>query len=181
MNSPDVGKVFSDTKTADHSRFNYAFAGLNLVPGHNYSLVSRYSADQNGNGNDGAHTDYWLNLGMFDQSAHYIDSEILRDKELTLQGWMCSDQSLTKPYAYAILLQNGHEIGRQKIGFTVRDDVARAYPRIYQSQNSGFNVSFMLPSYSTQGLQVVLRFTDDPAGNGNSADEWIAINPKREY
>ncbi|KRN58506.1 lipoprotein [Limosilactobacillus secaliphilus] len=181
LNSPDVGKVFSDTKTADHSRFNYAFAGLNLVPGHNYSLVSRYSADQNGNGNDGAHTDYWLNLGMFDQSAHYIDSEILRDKELTLQGWMCSDQSLTKPYAYAILLQNGHEIGRQKIGFTVRDDVARAYPRIYQSQNSGFNVSFMLPSYSTQGLQVVLRFTDDPAGNGNSADEWIAINPKREY
>ena len=176
QSSQDVKNVFGDIQTADHSRFNYTFNSLHLIPGHNYSLVSRYSADATGNGNDGAHTDSWLNMGTFQQSAYSIDHVALNRRHMTVQGWVANDNAMTRPYAYAILLQNGHEIGRQRLNLSERADVAKVYPQIYRSQYSGFNTSFDLPTASTNGLQLVLRFTDDPAGNGNSSDKWIKLN-----
>ena len=175
QSSQDVKNVFGDIQTADHSRFNYTFSSLHLIPGHNYSLVSRYSADATGNGNNGAHTDSWLNMGTFQQSAYFIDHVALNRRHMTVQGWVANDNAMTKPYAYAILLQNGREIGRQRLTLSERDDVAKVYPQIYRSQYSGFNTSFDLPTASTNGLQLVLRFTDDPAGNGNSSDKWINL------
>ena len=175
QSSSDVKRAYGDINTADHSRFNYTFNALHLIPGHHYSLVSRYSADANGNGNDGAHTDYWLDMGNFQQSAHYIDNVTLNRRHMTVQGWLANDNSMVKPYAYAVLLQNGREIGRQRLSFSERDDVAKAYPQIYRSQYSGFSTGFDLPTFSTKGLQLVLRFTDDPAGNGNSSDDWINL------
>ncbi len=175
QSSQDVKNVFGDIQTADHSRFNYTFNPLHLIPGHNYSLVSRYSADATGNGNNGAHTDSWLNMGTFQQSAYSIDNVVQNDRHLTVQGWLANDYAMTKPYAYAILLQNGHEIGRQRLNLSERADVAKAYPQIYRSQYSGFNTSFDLPTISTSRLQLVLRFTDDPMGNGNSSDKWINL------
>ncbi|WPU43632.1 BspA family leucine-rich repeat surface protein [Limosilactobacillus reuteri] len=176
QSSQDVKNVFGDIQTANHSRFNYAFNSLHLISGHNYSLVSRYSADANGNGNNGAHTDSWLNMGTFQQSAYSIDNVVQNDRHLTVQGWLANDYAMTKPYAYAILIQNGQEIGRQRLNLSERDDVAKVYPQIYRSQYSGFNANFDLPTLSTAGLQLVLRFTDDPAGNGNSSDQWIKLN-----
>ena len=176
QSSQDVKNVFGDIQTADHSRFNYTFNSLHLIPGHNYSLVSRYSADATGNGNNGAHTDSWLNMGTFQQSAYSIDNVVQNDRHLTVQGWLANDYAMTKPYAYAILIQNGQEIGRQRLNLSERDDVAKVYPQIYRSQYSGFNANFDLPTLSTTGLQLVLRFTDDPAGNGNSSDQWIKLN-----
>lgn len=173
QSSQDVKNVFGDVQTANHSRFNYAFNSLHLISGHNYSLVSRYSADANGNGNDGAHTDSWLNMGTFQQSVYSIDHVALNRRHMTVQGWVANDNAMTRPYAYAILLQKGHEIGRQRLNLSERADVAKVYPQIYRSQYSGFNTSFDLPTASTNGLQLVLRFTDDPAGNGNSSDKWI--------
>lgn len=176
QSSQDVKNVFGDIQTADHSRFNYTSNSLHLIPGHNYSLVSRYSADATGNGNNGAHTDSWLNMGTFQQSAYSIDNVVQNDRHLTVQGWLANDYAMTKPYAYAILIQNGQEIGRQRLNLSERDDVAKVYPQIYRSQYSGFNANFDLPTLSTAGLQLVLRFTDDPAGNGNSSDQWIKLN-----
>ena len=175
LSSQDVKNVFGDIQTADHSRFNYTFNSLHLIPGHNYSLVSRYSADATGNGNNGAHTDSWLNMGTFQQSAYWLDNVALKNRHMTVQGWVANDNAMTRPYAYAILLQNGHEIGRQRLNLSERADVAKVYPQIYRSQYSGFNTSFDLPTASTNGLQLVLRFTDDPAGNGNSSDKWINL------
>ena len=175
QSSQDVKNVFGDIQTADHSRFNYTFSSLHLIPGHNYSLVSRYSVDSNGNGNNGAHTDSWLNMGAFQQSAYSIDNVALNQRHMTVQGWLANDNAMTKPYAYAILIQNGREIGRQRLTLSERDDVAKVYPQIYRSQYSGFNANFDLPTFSTRGLQLVLRFTDDPAGNGNSSDNWINL------
>ena len=175
QSSQDVKNVFGDIQTADHSRFNYTFNSLHLIPGHNYSLVSRYSADATGNGNNGAHTDSWLNMGTFQQSAYSIDHVALNSRHMTIQGWVANDNAMTRPYAYAILLQNGHEIGRQQLNFSERNDVAKAYPQIYRSRYSGFRAAFNLPTSSTRGLQLVLRFTDDPAGNGNSSDKWINL------
>ena len=175
QSSQDVKNVFGDIQTANHSRFNYTFDSLHLIPGHNYSLVSRYSADATGNGNNGAHTDSWLNMGAFQQSAYSIDNVALNQRHMTVQGWLANDNAMTKPYAYAILIQNGREIGRQRLTLSERDDVAKVYPQIYRSQYSGFNANFDLPTFSTRGLQLVLRFTDDPVGNGNSSDNWINL------
>lgn len=175
QSSQDVKNVFGDIQTANHSRFNYTFDSLHLIPGHNYSLVSRYSADATGNGNNGTHTDSWLNMGTFQQSAYWLDNVALKNRHMTVQGWVANDNAMTRPYAYAILLQNGHEIGRQRLNLSERDDVAKAYPQIYRSQYSGFRAAFNLPTSSTRGLQLVLRFTDDPAGNGNSSDKWINL------
>lgn len=175
--SPDVARVYSDTKTAGHSRFNFDFGSLNLQPGHSYSLVSRYSADGNGNGNDGAHTDSWMNMGILNQSAYNLDNTVLSGNTLTFQGWRADDQSMVKHYAYAILLQNGKEIGRQRLNQIERADVAKVYPSIYQSKNSGFKANFKLPTVSLDNLQLVLRNTDDPNGNGNNpSDVWINVN-----
>lgn len=174
--SVDVAKVYSDTRTANHSRFNFNFGALNLQPGHNYSLVSRYSTDGNGNGNDGAYTDSWLNMGIFSQKAHNLDSTVLNGNTLTFQGWMADDQATIKQYPYAILLQNGKEIARQQLDLTTRPDVAKVYPRLYQSKKSGFNASFKLPTVSLDNLQLVLRYTDSKDGNGNPSDTWININ-----
>lgn len=173
--SNDVARAYGDTMTANRARFNYNLGRLSLVSGHNYSLVSRYSATNQGNGNNGAHTDAWLNLGNFNQAASWVDSATVDHRNLTVSGWMANDQAMTKPYAYAIVLQNGHEIGRQALNLTERDDVARAYPQIYRSQYSGFTAHFTLPSDSLNNLQLVLRFTDDRAGNGNTADRWINL------
>ncbi|MEE6683989.1 hypothetical protein PS411_09460, partial [Limosilactobacillus reuteri] len=80
QSSQDVKNVFGDIQTADHSRFNYTFNSLHLISGHNYSLVSRYSADATGNGNNGAHTDSWLSMGTFQQSAYSIDNVVQNDR-----------------------------------------------------------------------------------------------------
>lgn len=173
--STDVAKVFNDTKTAGQSRFNYVFSNLNLVNGHDYSLVSRYSSSNTGNGGSGAYTDSWLHIGTLNQAASFIDGAQVDHRALWVSGWMANDQSLTKPYAYAILLQNGREIGRQQLRLSERDDVAQAMPQIYRSQFSGFNTTFTLPSDSLANLQLVLRFTDDLAGNGHSADCWVSL------
>ncbi len=114
-------------------------------------------------------------MGNFQQSAFHIDNTAINRNHMTVQGWLANDNSMTKPYAYAILLQNGHEIGRQRLTLSERKDVAKVYPQIYRSQYSGFRSSFNLPTLSTKGLQLVLRFTDDPKGNGNSSDNWINL------
>lgn len=89
---------------------------------------------------------------------------------------MASDQALNKPYAFAIILANGHEIGRQKLTLSQRNDVAKVFPQMYNSGKSGFNVSFAIPdSDKNAKLQLVLRFSDDSFGNGNVNDIWLTL------
>ncbi|WP_225434417.1 hypothetical protein [Limosilactobacillus reuteri] len=78
--------------------------------------------------------------------------------------------------SFKISILNGKEIARQQLNLTARPDVAKVYPRLYQSKKSGFNASFKLPTVSLDNLQLVLRFTDSKDGNGNTSDAWIDIN-----
>ena len=56
---------------------------------------------------------------------------------------------------------------------TQRADVAQTYPTVFNSLNSGFNTLVKFnPAKANDNLQIVLRFTDDPAGNGNYSDQW---------
>ena len=172
--SSDVANAYPDLRTAGHARFNVDLGQLNLQAGDHYQLVSRYSTSANGNGGNGAYVDYWYDMMTLDQSQFNIDGWTPTTDKLNVHGWMASDQATSKPYAYAILLQDGQEIARQELTLTDRSDVAQVYPGLYRSLQSGFSVDFDVPaSQLTGNLQLVLRFTDDANGNGSdTVDYW---------
>lgn len=89
-----------------------------------------------------------------------------------ISGWMASDYSSNYPYAYAIVLNNGQEVARQTLTLTSRADVAKAFPTIYNSEQSGFNQLITLNPAAINGtLQVILRFSNDRGGNGAYDDQ----------
>lgn len=175
IDSSNVAKVYSNTKTAGKSRFDYTFEGLRLQPNHTYSLVSRYSDSASGNGGAGDYTDYWYPSVTLNKSAYNIDSWTPSDNSMKITGWVANDDAEDYQYGYVILLDDQGELGRQRIDFTKRDDVASAYPDIYNSDNSGFSVTipYSHALSNNDHLQVVLRFTNDANGNGaQTADIW---------
>ena len=176
---PDVAKAYPTVATAGQSGFNANFGPVNLTPGHSYSLVSRYSTLDGGNGDNGQSkiTDYWFNPVTLDQQASYVDSFTKTDNGYNVKGWMVSDQSINKPNAYLILLNDGQEIARTKVELTDRPDVAKVYPSIYNSQKSGFNGEFKVDSAKANGtLKVIMRFAGDDA-NKNFSDQYSQDYP----
>ena len=176
---PDVARAYPTVATAGQSGFNANFGPVNLTPGHSYSLVSRYSTLDGGNGDNGQSktTDYWFNPVTLDQQATYVDSFTKTDKGYNVKGWMVSDQSINKPNAYLILLNDGQEIARTKVELTDRPDVAKVYPSIYNSQKSGFNGEFKVdPAKANGTLKVIMRFAGDDA-NKNFSDQYSQDYP----
>lgn len=176
---PDVAKAYPTVATAGQSGFNANFGTVNLTPGHSYSLVSRYSTLDGGNGDNGQSktTDYWFNPVTLDQQASYVDSFTKTDNGYNVKGWMVSDQSINKPNAYLILLNDGQEIARTKVELTDRPDVAKVYPSIYNSQKSGFDGEFKVdPAKANGTLKVIMRFAGDDA-NKNFSDQYSQDYP----
>ena len=176
---PDVAKAYPTVATAGQSGFNANFGPVKLTPGHSYSLVSRYSTLDGGNGDNGQSktTDYWFNPVTLDQQASYVDSFTKTDNGYNVKGWMVSDQSINKPNAYLILLNDGQEIARTKVELTDRPDVAKVYPSIYNSQKSGFNGEFKVdPAKANGTLKVIMRFAGDDA-NHNYSDQYSQDYP----
>ena len=177
---PDVARAFPEITTAGRSGFTGTFdlTAVRLDPHHQYSVVSRYSTSAEGNGGAGQYTDYWLSVTMGQQRASYLDRIKMENDGLHLAGWMVDGNAADKPYVYAIVLSDGHEISRTRLHMVARPDIARLYPANFNSLNSGFNalVSFN-PAQTGNNLQVILRFTDDPAGNGNADDQYSAVYP----
>ncbi|MGN1279480.1 MAG: KxYKxGKxW signal peptide domain-containing protein, partial [Limosilactobacillus sp.] len=174
VSRPDVAKVYPNVKTAGQAGFQAVFnlKDIQLIPGNSYSVVSRYSSSAQGNGDQGSHTDYWLNPVQLKQRASYIDNIQMTGDGLQLSGWMVDDASLTRTNPYVIVLNNGKEIARQKLALTSRPDVARVYSNVYNSANSGFKTLVKFAPKMVDGnMQVLLRFTDDPAGNGKTSDQ----------
>ena len=180
ISRPDVAKAYPTVKTAANSGFKVTFKVNNLQPGHQYSVVSRFSADENGNGNDKRHTDYWYSPVTLNQAASNIDSITMTSNGLHITGWMASDNSINEATPYAIILNNGKEITRQKLSLTARPDVARVYPDIYNSSVSGFNttINLTVPELNqlTGNMQVLLRYSaasdGTPTRNGGTTDQY---------
>ncbi|QIZ04740.1 glycoside hydrolase family 70 protein [Limosilactobacillus reuteri] len=182
---PDVEKVYPQVLNATNSGYDVTF-GLTqdqiaqLLPNHSYSIVSRYSADANGNGNDKQHTDFWSTPITLNKTASYIDSISLNGNELNVRGWMASDASATQANPYIIVLNNGKEVTRQKLTLVTRPDVAKVYPDVYNSLDSGFNTTIKLtvPQLNelTGNMQVLLRYSTaadgNPINNGGFTDQY---------
>lgn len=72
---PDVKRKHSGIANAENSGFQFTVGMDKLTFGHTYALVSRYSSNGDGNGNYGAHSDYWFNNAFtFNQQAYFIDN-----------------------------------------------------------------------------------------------------------
>ena len=235
---PDVQKAYQTVNGALNSGFSYDIDMSQLIFGHTYALVSRYSTSADGNGGDGAYTDYWFNNAFaFNQQAYSVDklelvaatkdapkatqptngskaqnaaakAELKTDQQtdskatdqqagdkgttkgdqqpvatpnqLHVAGWMASDGSGYKN-AYVIVLDakdSKHELGRSQVTLTKRDDVLKAFPTIYNVDQSGFDTTITLSDDAVKaaqadGVQLVLRYTDDKEGNGKlTADQW---------
>lgn len=174
INRSDVAKAFGAIQTAGQSGFTGSFSAGSIIPGHVYSLVSRYSTSAEGNGDHGHYVDYWFNNLNFNEAHYNIDSFTSNgDKGFHITGWMASDQAISRPNAYLILLDNGKEVTRAKVNLTDRPDVAAVYPGVYNSRKSGFSANLNVnPATLADGnLSVIMRFTDDVNGNGNYSDQ----------
>lgn len=177
--SSDVNKVYPGILQSGMARFSHTFKGVKLQAGHTYQLVSRYSAINTGNGDNGsnAKTDYWYNLFALNNKLNYwLDSWNNNGKTLSVSGWMNDSGSIDKPYAYAILLNNGKEVQRVALTLTSRTDIANAYPQVWNSLHSAFTANFDLSKISSNkdtndNFQLVLRFSNQQNGGEGSYDQ----------
>lgn len=182
---PDVANIYHNLKTARQAGFSGSFDLNNaqLIGGHSYSVVSRYSTSDQDNGGGGQYTDYWFTLPVLNQRAFSIDAQEMTKEGLKVSGWMVSDYSADHPYAYLILLNNGKEIGRQAVTLTARPDVGKAYAHIYGSAVSGFSTLIKLanPAVANGKLSLILRFSADQYGNVNDDDQFTASYGTNQY
>lgn len=173
VSRPDVARVFPAIKMAGQSGFagHFDLSKLQLIAGHTYAVVSRYSTSNQGNGSQGQCIDYWFAPFTLNQQGAWLDSVKMTTKGLQLAGWMASDQSINKTNAFAIVLNNGKEVARAKLNLQARPDVAKQSAQIYNSLNSGFSqlVEFN-PTVINGTMQVILRFATSKDGNGNYVD-----------
>ncbi|MGM9892221.1 KxYKxGKxW signal peptide domain-containing protein [Limosilactobacillus sp.] len=203
VSRPDVQRAFSNVNGALNSGFNYSIDMSKLTYGHTYALVSRYSSSADGNGGNGAYTDHWFNNAFtFNQQAYSIDSlgfatkakasasdqaatdgqnnQVTIDQnKLHVTGWMASDAAVNYKYAYVIVLDaKGGELGRSQVTLQDRNDVLKAFPTIYNAGKSGFDTEITLDDQAAKkaqddGIQLVLRYTNDKGGNGKvTVDQW---------
>lgn len=167
--SDDVYRAHRDVLQSGMARFSYTFSNVHLTPGHSYSIVSRYSSINTGNGDNGrnAKTDYWYKAVTLDNQNHYsIDSWSNNGRTLTVSGWMANSDSINMSHPYAILLNNGKEVTRVALTLTNRPDVAKAYPEVWGSLRSGFTTSFDISQIKEGNFQLILRFSNQDGGEG---------------
>lgn len=128
----------------------------------------------------GEHIDGSIDLtgvftGMAEQkitSGGHLDDCHFEDGKLVVAGWFASDKANGKDNHYVIITDDqGHEFARQSVALSRRPDVAKAFPDIPGAGQSGFAAKFdYTADMAGKKLRVYFRYTDDPAGNGNTVD-----------
>ncbi len=170
----DVANVYHNVYNAANGGFNVNIdlRGLNFA-GHQLQLVTRYSNDRAGNG---SMVDIWSGNYVFNTNAASFDSVTINGTNLTVRGWHIADAAANKGYAYIILFDKSANRELRRVAYTpyVRQDVANVYHNVYNAANGGFSVNIDLRGLNFAGhqLQLVTRYSDDRAGNGNTADIW---------
>lgn len=174
---PDVAKVFPTVFNAGQSGFDVDFNLLPEMAHDQIQVISRYAYlnDEMRTGND-----LWFapRLLVADQSNRAnLDFFKLTGNALVASGWHASNQAVGKKYHYIILFDrtNNHEVTRQNVAKVSRPDVAKVFPTILNANEAGFSARFNYDATALNGhqLQVISRWTDDAAGNGNATGYWF--------
>ena len=187
---PDVGKIYPGVYgsgkggfSADFDLAKYPHLSAALIHGDHLQVVARYAFSKM-NGEQGA-VDCWLSAPQFSNAnAGHLDAFQIRGQQLKVSGWYADGRSLSTPYRYVILVDQttGQEVARQQVTSVVRNDVAKAYPNIYNARHAGFNTDFDLTKNlrlanaikNGHSLQVVARYSDQKNnGEGNFVQTWF--------
>ncbi|MEE6650646.1 GH25 family lysozyme [Limosilactobacillus pontis] len=128
----------------------------------------------------GEHIDGSIDVtGVFTEMAEQkitsggnLDDCHFEDSKLVVGGWFASDKANGKGNHYIILTDDqGHEYARQSVVLSPRPDVAKAFPDIPGAGQSGFTAKFdYTADMAGKKMRLYFRYTDDPAGNGNTTD-----------
>ena len=177
VSRPDVQKAHN-VYNATNSGFSTSLdLGSALANTDSVRLISRYSSAADGNSD---YVDYWFAPVSIDQNNYAcLDNVSVINGKLQFTGWNATNRSANRKYHYIILIDhsNGNrEIARQLVTTdNNRADVANVYPNIDGAATSGFKVGFDLSKLNlNHQLQIISRYTDDPAGNGNYVDYWFS-------
>ena len=179
---PDVAQAYSHIKNAGNSGFDTYFNGISLVPGHQYTLVARYSSNNTGNGDGGAYTNIWFTnkkytFNLNRTNAGHFDGYTINDGKLVVSGWHANDMSALENNHWLILLDssNGNsEVQRIQVNNVARPDVANAYRSVMTAGNSGFNGQFDLSKLQAGHMYtLVSRYAVDPNNTAQYTDYWF--------
>lgn len=183
----DVERAYANVYNSGKSGFSADFV-MNgalrtaLQNGDSLRVISRYTADQSGNGNA---IDYWFTPQAYNQNQAYLEDFSVYNGQLRVTGWHASDQSVVEPNQWIILIDNqtGKEVARTKAVTTKRGDVQAVYPNILNADNSGFVANFDIVNtpglraaiLAGHSLRVVARYSNDNNnGEGNRTDYWFS-------
>lgn len=183
----DIQNLYSNTGAAGWSGFDITIPYTSTFAGRNIKVVSRYTNDAKGDPNGGK--DLSFNSVSLNANMAALDNMSLdaTTGNINISGWHAADNSLGKKYHYIIIFDGSKqtELGRYLVNSVTRNDVARAFPGLYNAANSGFSLKLKFSSaLAGDQIQVISRYTDDPAGNGNAVDYWFApktFNQNRAY
>lgn len=188
IDRPDVAKVYPDLYNAGQSGFSANFdidqneqLEKALQRGDQLQVIVRDSDAASG---EGDYVQNWFNTKSFNANNAHLDNFRINKDATTIDtaGWHASDQAAGRPYHFDILLdEDNHnaELARIKQDTTKRDDVYQAFPDVYNSENSGFNVHFTATADIQKAindghhLRIVDRYTSDPNGNNDTVDYWF--------
>lgn len=180
----DVSNAYPDIYGAGNSGFNTSFQ-INgrlanaIAAGHQLKVLIRYTNSADGNS---GYNDHIFNGVTLNKNAASLDGINLTNNGIEVVGWHAADQSISRSNRYLILYDatTHREIERQTVSSISRPDVQRINHDIYGSLNSGFKATFTMNDAlqkaikNGDSLQVISRYTNDPAGNGSAVDYWFA-------
>lgn len=165
----DVGNTYPEIYNSKNGAFRYKAKLDNRLKGKRVYVMSRYSSDPKGNTN---YLAYYAKKNIMTvppkQNKAYIDYLNRRSNKLEVKGWHAADLAYGKPYHFLFVMNadNGKELGRVKLPTYTRNDVARAYPNIYNAQESGFKYDWPISNkFKGKRVYIMSRYSSDPKGN----------------
>lgn len=177
VNRPDVARAFPKVMNANDAGFSTSFLINNPAYANDQiQFISRWTSDPNGNNN---FVDYWFapqRILSDNGNYGYLDSYRLTNRGLQVSGWHATNTALGREYHTIIVLnaRNRHEIGRQTIWSGQRVDVARAFPKVLNADESGFNTLINFNSAMvTDPVQIISRWSATADANSNYVDYWF--------
>ena len=145
--------------------------------------VTRYLGGTNHTDPDAYLAKWGYDTTQFLDLAKYYYSEManrgnfykvaLTKNGLEISGWSAANASEGKKYSYLILMDadTNKEISRYQINRLVRTDVAKVYPNIYNSLNSGFSYTIPLSNnFTNKKIKIIARYSADPFGSTSYSD-----------
>lgn len=176
----DVYNAYPTINNSRHSGYTGTFAIDPRYLSDQFKVIARYSNDPLSG--EGQHTDFWSAPVNFDRGNYgALDSMTIANGKLHVAGWQASNQAANKPYHYLIVWNKSQnrEITRARVNLGTRQDVANAYPTIFNAGVAGFDHDFNIVPGMNDEIQIISRWTNDAKGNGSATDYWFS--PQRLF